>query len=1119
MKKKAPNDSFFKTFVHQCNDLVVITDAHAQIVYVNPAFEKHTGYKLKSIKGKNISLVKSGVHNKIFYKKLWQNLKAGKANSTVFINKKKNGELYYEHKTITPIKGKDNEIEYYLSTAKDVTNELRLQKEILKQKNFIYSVIQNTDALITGVDTEGRITLFNSACEKLTGYSFAEVNGKSLSKLLIVKEERQVVSTLMNHLIDHNKKLKNEYYWRAKSGNLILVSWSHTLIKDEKSNPQVVISTGIDITKERESETKLLQMNLLLDQKIKEKTVNLKKLNAEIIQQNKFISKINRELPALVYLIDIEANTIRLFNNQINKKISIPENKDEDIPIDNFLKYINTFQKEDAVKVFLTAPIENAELPFIISGKNYWFQNRSVIFEKKKNKTASKILGFISDITKTKFVQNKLEESQKIARLGTWEWNIENNDLYWSDEIYRIFEINPGKFKPSYPKFLNAIHPEDRKLVEEAVNNSVKNKTSYEIIHRINTNSGNLKYVREMGFTQYSIKGEPLRMIGTVQDITEEKNLKEDIKSAYVTLQNSLNALFTTDLQGRVLFANNAAVNMWGFKDLNEMTGSRPLLEDYWPEKHVGQITNITRNILTERFYYSETPFSSIKKNNEEILVKFNLSVINNENDIPYALTWAFFDITDQVCAEKKVKEYDTKINLLLGNIDEVVFGVDATYGSITAGKIFYLSAKSTELMGFNLRDLQVIPDLWVSRIHPEDIEKVYQSNIECITTASTVTRVYRLKHYITGKYRWFEEKITPYFDESEELKSFYGSARDVSERVESLLKIKESEEKYRSIFENALVGIFRTNIKTQKPIDGNDVCIELFGYDSKEDFLKNFIAAEHYADSDERALLFKDLKLYSTVKNQKMKFRRKDGSLFWGDASIRLLSEEGIIEGVVVDVTKKHRYEEQLKKNLNEKELLLKEVHHRVKNNLQVISSLLKLQVNKIENAESRQPLIESYERIHAIALIHERLYLSDDISTINFSDYLSNLTNSMLSLHTEKDIKVVYKMDYFSTDINTAIPLGLMCYEIISNSFKHAFKVKKNHELSLTVTDSMGNTTISIADTGEGFDIKALSTSNTLGWKLINNLAVQAKAKVKVESSQEMGSIFTIRLEREKK
>ena len=127
--------------------------------------------------------------------------------------------------------------------------------------------------------------------------------------------------------------------------------------------------------------------------------------------------------------------------------------------------------------------------------------------------------------------ERRLKESQKIARLGQWELDLRTNVLAWSDEIFRIFEIDPDKFKVSYELFLETIHPQDRELVNQAYHESVKNKKPYDIVHRLLTKDGTIKFVHEICRTEYDKDGNPIRSIGTVQDITELKHVEEKLAS------------------------------------------------------------------------------------------------------------------------------------------------------------------------------------------------------------------------------------------------------------------------------------------------------------------------------------------------------------------------------------------------------------------------------------------------------------------------------------------------------------------------------------------------------------------------------------------------------------
>jgi two-component sensor histidine kinase len=209
------------------------------------------------------------------------------------------------------------------------------------------------------------------------------------------------------------------------------------------------------------------------------------------------------------------------------------------------------------------------------------------------------------------------------------------------------------------------------------------------------------------------------------------------------------------------------------------------------------------------------------------------------------------------------------------------------------------------------------------------------------------------------------------------------------------------------------------------------------------------------------------------------------------------------------------HRHaDEQIRAALREKEVLLKEVHHRVKNNLQVISSLLYLQANSIHDGPAREVLRESRERVNSIALVHEQLYRSTNFSAIDFGEHLRELAANVAYSYgaTRRGIELDMKVMEVALQLDVAIPASLIFNELLSNAFKHAFPRSRTGRVEVTLLRAGPDDLIlRVRDDGvgmpEGLDWKH---PTTLGLKIVRNLTEQIHGKIEVESGA--GSTFQI-------
>jgi PAS domain S-box-containing protein len=245
--------------------------------------------------------------------------------------------------------------------------------------------------------------------------------------------------------------------------------------------------------------------------------------------------------------------------------------------------------------------------------------------------------------------------------------------------------------------------------------------------------------------------------------------------------------------------------------------------------------------------------------------------------------------------------------------------------------------------------------------------------------------------------------------------------------------------------------------------------------------------------------------------------FIKKDSSLIPFEVNVSLVRFSEISYSVMVarDITERKIAENQLKSSLKEKEVLLKEIHHRVKNNLQIISSLLNLQTEQIQDPRDLEIFKESQDRIKSMAIIHEQLYQSRDLAHINFASYIQSMMAHLFNSYSTRTKLITLKtdLDQINFEIDTAIPCGLIINELVSNSLKHAFKDLNSGEISIELKNRDDKYRLVVSDNGVGFELSEMNNSTSLGLKLVRSLVDQLEGELEIKGDS--GSEFIITFE----
>jgi len=320
--------------------------------------------------------------------------------------------------------------------------------------------------------------------------------------------------------------------------------------------------------------------------------------------------------------------------------------------------------------------------------------------------------------------RKSLARAQQIAHVGNWEWDITRGDLSWSDEIYRIFGLQPQEFEATYEAFLNAIHPDDREAVQEAVNLALEQHQPYRIEHRILHPDGSLRQVLERGEVIFNDTGEPLHMTGTVMDITERTKIEERLKKSEEQMRTLLmstgEAIYGIDLQGKCTFANDACVRVLGYSDTSELLG-RNMHElahhshtdgSHYPndECHIYQAFRMGQGtqISDEVFWRS---------NGESFPVEYHSEPIVQDGKLSGAVV-SFSDITERKKAEQRLLLSDrvfrnTSEAIIITTPNGEIIDVNQAFVNITGWERDEIVGQNPRVMKSERQDPTFYKSMW----------------------------------------------------------------------------------------------------------------------------------------------------------------------------------------------------------------------------------------------------------------------------------------------------------------------------------------------------------------------------------------------------------------------
>jgi PAS domain S-box-containing protein len=877
------SEELYRSLVESSDAAIMMLNQAGEYIFLNLKEAKRFGLKPEDFKGKSIA------H---FFPADQVTQMLADIQKVLFENKGFSKEVQFHFKgidssyriNIQPVRNEYQVPFAALFYITDITQFKQSQEKIRVSEERFRNLIENINEVLFTIDINGIIKYISPAVSKIFGYSAEEVIGRSEFDFMHPDDITRVLTAIKN--VETNIFTYLDIRYIVKDGS---IKWIRSTFSPIYEEGKLVGGNGIltDITQQKLAEEKLLLSE--------ERFRNLLETINEVIYEIDINGIFKYVSPSVEKIAGFSSDELigKDFREYVYK---------DDIQLLNDV-FIDLPESEDGFICEFRMPFKN--------GKLKWC--RASVVRKFSNGQFAGGYGSVIDISAIKEYSEDLKmkdfqhrEAERQAKLGHWDFDIKNNYLYWSDEMYWIFGIDPDNFSETYEDYLLAVHPDDRERVKETYQTSLIDRRPYEIIYRLLMKNGKIKYVNEKCISEFDDNDNPVKSLGTIIDITKqvilEQNLREKEERFEQIAEQSNTVIWEIDNNGMYTYVNRIAEKVWGYKP-KELVGKLHYY-DLHPQEDREQFIEETMKAFESKQHFVDLHNPVIRKDGTLITVSTNGIPVLDKNGNLLGYRGADDDITEKLKAEEELRMFKKAS-------DAASYGIAINKPN---GDILYVNESWAKMHGYEIDEL-VGKHLSVG--HNENQMGKLRILMEKMQTEGKL--VSEEIDHVRKDGTVFPTLMNATIISDVENRPQYISSTiiDITELKKAQQKLVNSELKYRSIFENIHDTYYETGLEGTVLEISPSVKYLSKGFFTREDLIGKPVFSL-YENIEDRDKLFEHISKNGKITDFELNLVNKNQEVVPVSVSSKLIFDDNHVPfkiiGSIRDITERKIAEEKLK-------------------------------------------------------------------------------------------------------------------------------------------------------------------------------------------------------------